>query len=321
MATPIASRDALDEIDPSLLLGHLLFLNLDEVKIHKDDLSQLFTKHNLSQTFLPNEIKPHDAYRRASSKAARTIEVPNGNGGVQKARLLVRETKKDDKQVVRNLVRELLDEKNAAAEYATVGKLIFDRDKDTMNVTWDANYLNEYDYRKILEDTQDLYVEWTQYHTKDTVRNIMNKVIRSMYPVSIMQGGRAQFIPKRSQEVLYNMKAVIEDLPGGSLAEIIHVIDTTDQRDLITKNLEKEVLYDVDKLLQDFSEVLQSPTIRSSTLKRYAQAVVSLQDKTSEYEKLLSSKMGMLQQQLQQAFNKVSSVKATDTSNGINEAI
>lgn len=314
MTTPVVTRNGLDEIDPSLLLGHLLFLNMDEVKIHKDDLAALFQKHSLSPSFLPEEIKPHDAYRRASSKAAQSIEVLNTNGATQKARLLVRETKKDDKQVVRNLVRELLDEQNAAAEYATVGKMIFDRDNETMNISWDHNFLNEFDYRKILEDTQDLYTEWTQYHTKDTVRNILNKVIRSMYPVSIMQGGRAQFIPKRSQDVLYNMKAVVEELPGGSLAEIVHIIDTTDQRSLITKNLEKEVLYDVDKLLNDFAEVLQQPTIRSSTLKRYAQAVVELQQKTQEYENLLSSKMEVINQQLQVALTKVTSVQATDSS-------
>lgn len=90
------------------------------------------------------------------------------------------------------------------------------------------------------------------------------------------------------------------------------MIDTTDQRSLITKNLEKEVLYDVDKLLNDFAEVLQQPTIRSSTLKRYAQAVVELQQKTAEYENLLSSKMETINLQLQSALTKVTSAQPTD---------
>lgn len=312
MTQNVATRNSLDELDPSMLLGHLLFLNLDEVKIHKDDLATLFAKHQLSSTFLPEEIKPHDAYRRASSKAAQTIEV-NVNGAVQKAKLLVRETKKDDKIVVRNLVRELLDEKNADANYVTVGKMTFDRKNEAMQISWDANFLGEHDYKKVLEDTSDLYTEWTQFHTKDTVRNILNRVVKSMYPVNIMQGGRAQFIPKANTDLLYNMKAVVEDLPGGSLAEVVHMVDTADQRSLITKNLEKEVLYDVDRLLNDFGELLTQPTIRSSTLKRYARAVIELQEKTSEYEKLLSSKMDVITLQLQTALTKVQSVKATDS--------
>lgn len=312
MTTPVVTRNGLNDIDPSLLLGHLLFLNLDDVKIHKQDLADLFKKHNLGAHFLPDEIQPHDAYRRASRKAARPIEVLNSNGAPQKAHLLVRQTRTDDKTIVRNLVRELLDEKNADVKYETVGKIIFDRDNETMNISWDAAFLGEYDYRQVLEETQDLYTEWTQYHTKDTVRNIFNKVIRSMYPISIMQGGRAQFIPKMQQDTLYNLKAVVEELPGNSLAEIIHMIDTTDQRSLITKNLEKEVLYDVDKLLNDFAEVLQQPTIRSSTFKRYAQAVVALQEKTAEYENLLSSKMTVINTQLQQALTKVQSAQADD---------
>lgn len=306
MTTPVAVRTN-QQLDPSLLLGHILFLSMDEVKIHKDDLSDLFKKNQVSSSFLPHEIKPHDAYRRATSRAQGAIDVTIG-GQTQKARLLVRETKKDDDIVVRNLVRELLDEKNAEADYVTVGKLTYDRKNEALNISWDSNYLNEYDYKRVLEDTQDLYAEWTQYHTKETVRNIFNRVVKSMHPISIATGGRAQFIPKMNQDLLYSLKAIVEELPGNSLAEVIPMIDTVDQRDLITKNLEKEVLYDVDKLLEDFSELLQGgSTLRKSTVKRYAQMVVSLQAKTQEYEGLLSSKMTVIQQQLAQALTKVQS--------------
>lgn len=302
------------DLDPTLLLGHLLFLSMDEVKIHKDDLGSLFKKHQVSSTFLPHEIKPHDAYRRATSRAQGPIEV-NINGKFQKARLLVRETKKDDKVVVRNLVRELLDEKNAEADYVTVGKFTYDRNNEALNISWDHNYLGEYDYKKVLDETHALYTEWTQYHTKDTVRNIFNRVIKSMHPVSITNGGRAQFIPKMNQDLLYSLKAVVEELPGNSLAEVIPMIDTDDQRKLITKNLEKEVLYEVDKLLEDFSAILQGSSIRKSTVKRYAQAVVELQGKTQEYEHLLQSKMGVLNQQLAQALSNVQSAQTEEDDN------
>lgn len=308
--TPMAVKTNKD-LDPSLLLGHILFLSMDEVKIHKDDLGNLFQKHQISSTFLPHEIKPHDAYRRATSKAQGPIEFTVGNK-IHKARLLVRETKKDGKVVVRNLVRELLDEQNAEADYVTVGKLVFDRNNESLNISWDANYLGEYDYRKVLEDTQALYNEWTQYHTKDTVRNIMNRVIKSMHPVSITNGGRAQFVPKLNQDLLYSLKAVVEELPGNSLAEIIPMIDTADQRKLITKNFEKEVLYDVDKLLEEFSQILKGTTVRKSTVKRYAAMVVELQGKTQEYENLLQSKMGIINEQLLQALSKVQSAQTDE---------
>jgi hypothetical protein len=313
MGTPIAVQTN-QQLDPQLLLGHILFLSMDEVKIHKDDLGTLFKKHNVSSSFLPHEIKPHDAYRRASSKAQGPIEV-DVNGQKYKARLLVREVKKDTKRVLRHLVRELIDEKNEETKYATVGKIIYDRGNEAMDISWDPGFLGEYDYKKVLEDTRDLYVEWTQYHTKDTVRNIFNKVVKSMHPISITSGGRAQFIPKMNQDLLYSLKGVVEELPGASLAEIIPMIDTVDQRNLITKNLEKEVLYDVDKLLEDFSVLLQSgQPLRSSTVKRYAQAVVELQSKTQEYESLLSNKMTVLSQQLMAALGKVQSAPTDETS-------
>ena len=299
------------ELDQSLLLGHLLFLSMDEVKIHKDDLGLLFQKHQISSSFLPHEIKPHDAYRRATSRAQGPIEVMI-NGKHHKARLLVRETKKDDKVVVRNLVRELLDEQNAEADYVTVGKLTFDRNNDSLNISWDANYLGEYDYKKVLEETRDLFNEWTQFHTKETVRNIMNRVIKSMYPVSITNGGRAQFIPKMNQDLLYSLKAVVEELPGNSLAEVIPMIDTVDQRSLISKNFEKEVLFEVDKLLEEFAEIIKGGAIRKSTLKRYAGLVVEMQGKTQHYESLLQNKMSVLNQQLTTAMNLVQTAQTDE---------
>jgi hypothetical protein len=305
MSQPVAVRSNKD-IDPSLLLGNLLFLNMTDLTIHKDDLTNLFKKHNLPLTFMPNEIKPHDAYRRATQRAAQAIEI-NYNGAKTKAKLLVREVVADQKKVERHLVREVIDTQQQKPLYISAGKMIFNRDTELMEISWDPGYLTEYDYKQVLTDIQTLYTEWTEYHTKDTVRNIVNKIVKSMHPVSVMQGGRAQFIPKVNQDMLYDLKSMIEELPGGSIAEIIPMIDSTDQRDLITKNLEQEVLADVDRLLNDFNEVLQKETIRKDTFKRYAAAVIELQEKTEKYENLLASKMEVLNQQLRAALSKVQS--------------
>ncbi|MNQ62477.1 hypothetical protein D3C85_768220 [compost metagenome] len=310
MNMPVAVRTN-EELDESLLLGHILFMTVDELKVHKDDLASLFAKHSLSSSFLPNEIKPHDAYRRASSKAAQSIEV-NYNGSVQKARLMVREVKKDNDKVHRHLIRELIDEKNIATEYATVGKMIFNRSTEMMEIDWDRSYLGEYNYTQVLIETQDLFSEWTQFHTKDTVRNIVNKVVKSTHPVSIMQGGRAQFIPKLNRDILFNLRNMVRELPGASVAEIIPMIDTVDQRELITKNLEREVLADVDTLLGDFAELLKNSSVRAGQVKRYAAAFVELQEKTAKYEGLLSSKMDVLQRQLGQALSKIQSTPVED---------
>lgn len=300
-----------EELDESLLLGHILFMTVDELKVHKDDLASLFAKHNLSKNFLPHEIKAHDAYRRASSKAAQTLEIVF-NGAPQKARLMVREVKKDHDKVHRHLIRELIDEKNIATEYATVGKMIFNRSTELMEITWDSAYLGEYAYDTVLHETEDLFMEWTQFHTKDTVRNIVNKVVKSTHPVSIMQGGRAQFIPKLNRDILFNLRNMVRELPGGSLAEIIPMIDTIDQRELITKNLEREVLAEVDNLLGDFSELLKNSSVRAGQVKRYASAFVELQEKTTKYEGLLQSKMGVLQRQLTEALAKIQSTPVED---------
>ena len=293
-----------DEIDESLILGHIVFNSIDDLKIHKNDLADLFDKYGISRSYLPHEIKTHDAFRRSTAQAHRTLEV-QFNNTPYKAKLLVREVKCDDKKIVRHLVRELLDAKNETTDYATIGKFIFDRNTESLTVSYDGAYLTEYNYKSILKEIYDLYNEWTQYHTRDTVRNIVTRIIKSMNPVSIMQGGRAQFIPKYNYSTLSALKQVIHELPGDSVIEIIPMIDSIDQRNLISKNLEKEIMSDSKKLMEDFSEVLKSKYIRKDTVKRYAQNFVELQNKATQYESLLDQNMSLIKTQLSQILSKI----------------
>ena len=304
------------DIPAEELLGYLTFINIEDVRIHKDDLGQLFDDNKITRTFLPHEIKAHDAFRRATSKASATIEIDN-NGAKQTARLLVREVKTDNKQVIRHLVREIVDSKNEVLDYATVGKMVFDRQNQLMNVSWDSEYLSEYAYNNHLNDINALFIDWTQFHTRDTVRSIVTKIVGSMNPVSVQRGGRATFIPKYSKELLLNLKEMVSKLPGNtSSIEILPLIDAEDVREMVARRAEEAMAADVQDVLDSFTGLLSTnQQITPDQMKRYTAKFIQVQDRVKQYQGLLNRNLTVINKQVQEALTRVGEVPVKEETN------
>ncbi|WP_421021291.1 DUF6744 family protein, partial [Klebsiella pneumoniae] len=153
--------------------------------------------------------------------------------------------------------------------------------------------------------------EWTQFHTKDTVTNIVRRVVNDMNHVSIMPNGRATFIPRNQRSTLENLRGVIEDLKSyhtgnsESIIELIPMMDTSDQRDMVKRRAEMQLSEEANMLLADFADLLAKDTASVKTVQRYAKRVVDLQVRLGEYEDLIQNKMVVLSNQLQDAMKKI----------------
>lgn len=82
-------RDRLAGVEPSKILGSILFFSIagtteivdgkrvqKPVRISEDDLSRIFEDEDLDKRFLPPRIKKVDAFRKATSAAGATYDVP-----------------------------------------------------------------------------------------------------------------------------------------------------------------------------------------------------------------------------------------------------
>lgn len=303
-----------EQVPEDELLGYMAFQNIDNLRIHKDDLGDLFDASGLPRTFLPHEIKPHDAYRRATATATGTIEIDD-NGQKQPARLLVREILHDKDRIVRNLVRERVNKAAEDTDYITVGRMIYNRQNQLMDISWDPNYLTEYDYRGVIQDVQNTFIDWTQFHTKDTVRSIMKAVLESTNPVSIQKGGRATFIPKNAKQTLFAAREVVANLPGNtSMIEVLPLIDTEDTRDMIARRAEDTMKAELDELLEKFLQVTSGGTqATNKQLKSYIAKFLVMKERMNEYQALVSRGMKAIQVQV---VNAMQLVNATPTEEG-----
>ncbi|NLI11533.1 DUF6744 family protein [Pelotomaculum propionicicum] len=297
------------QLNNEALLGHLEFHTVPDLRIQKSDLASLWLKHNLPNEFLPGEIRPCDAFRRATASAQQTVTV-NWNGGQYKARLMIREIKSNNEEITRALVREVIDGRNEVLDYATAGKLTFRRKNNSIHIQRDPYLHPEYNYYGILDRIERTYNEFINYHTRDTVRNLVNKVINSANPVNIIPRSQGKFIPKNNYYLLLGLKGLLEELrpyaKGECGMDLIPIVNTAEQRELVARRASIEIAGELDALVAELAEHLQKSGDNSlSTVQRLTSRAIELQERVREYEKLVNVRMNVLRAQLAEFISRV----------------
>ena len=304
------------EIPQDMLLGSLLFTNLIDMKIPVSDLTGIFKQNNISEKYV-KKISEVDAFRRASSSIKnRILFITDANGNPEKVHVEIDEVKCDTDSIKRIIGVKRIDEVNEDIQYQPVGEIIFNRIGGICVATplcapGDTDYLL---LRDLCDEVEDKYSDWSIYHNKDTIRNIINRIITDTHPVNLMPTGLCKFIPQGSTDLLYNLKEAlkamstyrINAMSSDNIMEIIPVIDTEEQRELVEKNFTAEITNELFAFTQELKEVLvkkQTLSIRSAT--SYIDKFNLLKQKAKEYESLLGVYVNSIHQQITESLELV----------------
>ena len=199
------------EIPQDMLLGNLLFTNLIDMRIPVADLISIFQSNNIPDSYV-RAISEADAFRRASSSIKNRILLLNA--ATEKVRVEVDEVKSDYEGIKRIIGVKKVDEVAEDISYQPVGEIIFNRTNNLCTATplfapGDADYQA---IRDLCDEVENKYQDWSVYHNKDTVRNIINRIISDTHPVNLMPTGLCKFIPQTSTDLLYNLKQALTEM-------------------------------------------------------------------------------------------------------------
>ena len=283
------------EIPQDMLLGNLLFTNLIDMRIPVADLISIFQSNNIPDSYV-RTISEADAFRRASSSIKNRILLLNA--ATEKVRIEVDEVKSDYEGIKRIIGVKKVDEVAEDISYQPVGEIIFNRTNNLCTATplfapGDVDYQS---IRDLCDEVENKYQDWSIYHNKDTVRNIINRIISDTHPVNLMPTGLCKFIPQTSTDLLYNLKQALTEMQSyastptmsRNIMEIIPVIDTEEQRNLIEKNFTAEITDELFSFTQELKDVLQKKQVLSTrTANAYIEKFNILKAKAKEYESLL----------------------------------
>ena len=303
-----------------MLLGNLLFTNLIDMRIPVADLISIFQSNNIPDSYV-RAISEADAFRRASSSIKNRILLLNA--ATEKVRVEVDEVKSDYEGIKRIIGVKKVDEVAEDISYQPVGEIIFNRTNNLCIATplfapGDADYQA---IRDLCDEVENKYQDWSVYHNKDTVRNIINRIISDTHPVNLMPTGLCKFIPQTSTDLLYNLKQALIEMQSyastptmsRNIMEIIPVIDTEEQRNLIEKNFTAEITDELFSFTQELKDVLQKKQVLSTrTANAYIEKFNILKAKAKEYESLLGIYVDSIYTQIKDSLDLVDQNKDSD---------
>lgn len=303
-----------------MLLGNLLFTNLIDMRIPVADLISIFQSNNIPDSYV-RTISEADAFRRASSSIKNRILLLNA--ATEKVRIEVDEVKSDYEGIKRIIGVKKVDEVAEDISYQPVGEIIFNRTNNLCTAT-PLFAPGDVDYqviRDLCDEVENKYQDWSVYHNKDTVRNIINRIISDTHPVNLMPTGLCKFIPQTSTDLLYNLKQALMEMQSyastptmsRNIMEIIPVIDTEEQRNLIEKNFTAEITDELFSFTQELKDVLQKKQVLSTrTANAYIEKFNILKAKAKEYESLLGIYVDSIYTQIKDSLDLVDQNKDND---------
>ena len=300
------------DVPEDMLLGNLLFYNLIDMTVSEQDLLDIFTNNNLSQSYV-RKISHADAFRRATSSIKNEkVVYTDDNGDQFDGRINVDEVVNDNMYVKRIVGVRVLNDQKEEVSYTQLGSITYDRANDCC-----ATYLEPTSTHHVanisflFNQVETRYMTWATYHNHDTVKNIINRIVDSMHPIALMPTGICKFIPKTSKDTLYGLKGVLNDLSKHSdtgntenTVEIIPILDTQEHRNLVNKMYEEEIQESMYAYSQELAEILKKKqTLTARQANTYTEKYKELSKKANEYQALLGTYQSNLKMQLQAAFN------------------
>ncbi|GGK22471.1 hypothetical protein GCM10010965_14240 [Caldalkalibacillus thermarum] len=213
------------------IIGHLTWWSIREHHVTRDVLSQKLNEAGLDEGWLPNEIRPADAFRRAT-KEVECRKKETSQPGVYK-NYLIREVYSDKKMVQRNIVVETVDQKGKRLDYeGQAALLVLDKEADQLKVGVVLPEVEE-----LAQEASRLYDIYKSHYPAQAVRVMVADILKSMSPTPVRPTGGVYFVPQSHQNELAKLCAFVNSLDKGEAFKI-PLIDTMDNRQMVNRKLQ-----------------------------------------------------------------------------------
>lgn len=309
------------------VLGVLAWTSVADCRIAREDLEAALRASNLDLKFMPRNLNPRDAFRRATAfDVEKHQEIVPG----RYLNMLIRDVEETPNEMVKHVVREVIDEKNHRLDYRSVVKLTLRttvevktaktsgrRPKGQPKVTRQYSHqgleierlvpdLYEPEEALIARVVKDFAINEKHYDGTH-MRIIVNSVLDACRTVSVRPSGGVYFIPHEYEQTVEGLRVFLNNhldkktvTNNHSRLYRVPVVDSQEQRDNIAESLEDQVKEASRSLVGEMTEVIKTgKNIRTKTAENYLTRARDLMRLVKEYEDLLQSEITGVQATLE----------------------
>lgn len=287
-------------------IGQVIWYSING-NVSVTDMEQLFLLHNIPAEYLPKPIAPADAFRKATNLQdgyRYDYEAPwNGDGHT--VRILIREVSVENGRIEKHIVREHVNPNGKTLDYDKVGEAVFTRPPrkgrkivaggEKVDFSLNQNVLRPEEIPLLtgmVQQVRERYNHFCLYLDGNAVRKVIRDYVTNENAVSVKPSGGVYFVHKERRAAIDRIQRFVLALNNGSTFHTLPLVDTAEQRDMLSDAFQSEVESDVESLLKDIAELNDRykagdvPSAKYSDLfDRYQQVMT----RSEEYTRVLGS--------------------------------
>ena len=260
------------------LTWNIIGAKLTEVPIVK----VAFRQSGLPEMYDLPDIRPVDAYRRASKSIEGRVETPDPD---EKVDLLVRDVFRSQHEVVRYLVVEHRNTSGRQLDYdAKAAMLRFDHDNRMVDVA-------VYSADPYVQQAVDRFL--ANYHTflttydDSAIRRVVRSVLIDVSATALKESGSVYLVPRHEEELLFQLNAFINALPNCK-AYKMSVEDTEDSRDMVRDLVTNKAT----AVLSELRATMKADITTDATIQEMLEKAKRMKKEIVSYQQILQESLG-----------------------------
>ena len=261
-ASPLREyMDAFNTLPPECLIGHQIWYSVADAAYDPQVIENLFIQLGLNPSFLPNEIRPDDAFEKASKEVG---GYRYDMGGGLTAEILVREIPRSAHTIIRKIIREVKDAKNKKLKHEELGEFVFYRptvvngkiDLSTARVrstlTVDPSSPERPHLEAVVARFDELYARHTKYLDGQRIRKIAREYLLHLNAILLRPTGGIYFVLSSRRDELERLTQFFNQInPGHTNMVAIPMADLSVVREEVSAAYEREAEKDFTELITE----------------------------------------------------------------------
>lgn len=277
------------ETETTNVIGYLCWYSVREGLYKREELKKKIQIAGLSDSYLPNPIRPSDAFKRAT-KAIEKSNIPSEEEGVLK-NYLIRNVFASPKVVQRNLVKEIRDPKGKRLIYdPALAEFVLNREDNTFVVEkWPKD---DEMAEELVEEAERLYELFLTHHDASAVRRSVQSMLKKMSPTPVVP--RMYIIPAKYYTNLESMIRFLKSLQTSRVAKV-PLIDTRETRDMVRDHLHDHLK----QTLRNCHELLRNPKAQKVQVQTMINDARQIIQGFNDYREIITDSIDEMENQIE----------------------
>lgn len=246
----ITAADILDEngdLPDDVLLGKIVLFTITDESITRSQLETRFMNLGLDKRLLPQDVKPIDAFKKATSEATDKYTLP----GDKTAVVLCRDVSANHEYVRRQITREVKDRRARQLSYSKAIDCTFYRARVTGGVSQkgservqiridptDLDPSELADVKRIAQAIEDRYSHYYNHLDGNRLRAVVRDYLKHLNAIELKGG--VYFIHVAHSDELSRLQQLVQGFGGGCMMHTIPLVDIERERKMVALAFERE---------------------------------------------------------------------------------